>query len=386
MDKTSQQYTAFATASGLYEFCVLPFGLCNAPSTFQRLMHQVLHGLDWNICLIYLDDIIVFSRTFDEHLSRLRLVFDRLGAANLILNPSKCFFGQQSVLFLGHLISRHGIQPNPEKTQVVRNFPRPRSVKDIRAFLGLASYYRRFVQNFSSIAAPLTRLTRKNIPFLWDVACETAFQRLKDALITPPILVYPNLSQPFHLSVDASSTGLGYILGQTIEGKDVVIAYGGRQLNKAECNYSTTEREALAVVEGIKRYQVYLHGQKFYVHTDHHALQWFMSIKDPTGKLARWALQLQHYNFEIIHRPGACIGNADAISRLPRSEIHLAAIDTPGVQSAMVRDLQRRDPDLQNLTAYFESNQLPLDSCVARTLLLHIDDFYLNDDGILCHL
>ena len=386
MDKTSQRYTAFATASGLYEFCVLPFSLCNAPSTFQRLMHQVLHGLDWNICLIYLDDIIVFSRTFDEHLSRLRLVFDRLRAANLILNPSKCFFGEQSVLFLGHLISRHGIQPNPEKTQVVRNFPRPRSVKDIRAFLGLASYYRRFVQNFSSIAAPLTRLTRKNIPFLWDVACETAFQRLKDALITPPILVYPNLSQPFHLYVDASSTGLGYILGQTIDGKDVVIAYGGRHLNKAECNYSTTEQEAPAVVESIKKYQVYLHGQKFYVHTDHHALLWLMSIKDPTGKLARWALQLQHYDFEIIHRPGACNGNADAISRLPRSEIYLAAIDTPGVQSAMVRDLQRRDPDLQNLIAYFESNQLPLDSCVARTLLLHIDEFYLNDDGILCHL
>ena len=197
-------------------------------------MHQVLHGLDWNICLIYLDDIIVFSHIFDEHLSRLRLVFDRLRAANLTLNPSKCFFGQHSVLFLGHLISHNGIQPNPEKTQVVSDFPRPRSVKDIRAFLGLASYYRRLVKDFSSIAAPLTRLTRKSTPLKWDEACEVAFKRLKDALTTPPILAYPNLSQPFHLHVDASATGLGYILGQTVEEKDVVIAYGGRQLNKAE--------------------------------------------------------------------------------------------------------------------------------------------------------
>ena len=386
MDKTSQQYTAFATASGLYEFCVLPFGLCNAPSTFQRLMHQVLHGLDWNICLIYLDDIIIFSRTFEEHLSRLRLVLDRLRAAKLTLNPSKCFFGQQSVLFLGHLISQNGVQPNPAKTQVVRDFPRPHNVKDIRAFIGLASYYRRFVKDFSSIAAPLTRLTRKSTPFQWDEACETAFKRLKDALTTPPILAYPNLAQPFHLYVDASATGLGYILGQNINGQDVVIAYGGRQLNKAECNYSTTEREALAVVEGIKKYQVYLHGQKFYVHTDHHALQWLMGIKDPTGKLARWALQLQHYDFEIIHRPGKSNGNADAISRVPYSNLHITAINTPGVQFDTVHDLQRRDPDLQNLITYLESNQLPHDNRVARTLLLHIDDFYLDDDGILCHL
>ena len=219
MDKTSQQYTAFATASGLYEFCVLPFGLCYAPSTFQRLMHQVLHGLDRNICLIYLDDIIVFSRTFAEHLSRLRLVFDRLRAANLTLNPSKCFFGQQSVLFLGHLISRRGIQPNPEKTQVVRNFPRPRSVKDIRAFLGLASYYRRFVQNFSSIAAPLIRLTRKNIPFLWDVACETAFQRLKDALIIPPILVYPTFRNHSTFMLTPVQLVLGISLDRPSKGK-----------------------------------------------------------------------------------------------------------------------------------------------------------------------
>ena len=142
----------------------------------------------------------------------------------------------------------------------------------------------------------------------------------------------PNLSQPFHLNVDASATGLGYILGQTVEGKDVVIAYGGRQLNKAECKYNTTEREALAFVEGIKKYQVYLHGQKLYVHTDHHALQWLMSIRNPTGKLARWALQLQHYDFEIIHRPGASNGNADAISRLPFSNDHITAIDSPGTE------------------------------------------------------
>ena len=172
MDKTSRQYTVFVTSSDLYEFNVLHFGLCNAPSTFQRLMNQVLQGLDGNICLICLDDIIIFSATIEQHLFRLRCVLHRLRASNLTLNPDKCFFGQSSVLFLGHIVSQDGIQPNPEKTQAVREFPRPRNVKDVRAFIGLASsYYRRSVKNFASIARPLTCITRKNIPFKWDKSC-----------------------------------------------------------------------------------------------------------------------------------------------------------------------------------------------------------------------
>ena len=261
MDKTSRQHTAFITSSDLYEFNVLHFGLCNAPSTFQRLMNQVLQGLDGNICLICLDDIIIFSATIEQHLFRLRCVLHRLRASNLTLNPDKCFFGQSSVLFLGHIVSQDGIQPNPEMTQAVCEFLRPRNVKDVRGFVGLASYYSRFAKNFASIATPLTRLTRKNTPFKWDESCQTVFEQLKATLVSLPILAYPNFSQPFHLYVDGSSYGLGFVLGQYIYGKEVVIAYCCRQPNHAEQNYSTTEREALTVVESIQKHQVYVYGR-----------------------------------------------------------------------------------------------------------------------------
>ncbi len=319
-------------------------------------MNHVLQRLTWEICLIYLDDIIIFSSTFDEHLSRLRCVFDRLHSATL--NPQKCFLVRSSVCFLGHIVSKDGIRPNPEKIQLIRDFSRPRKVKDVQAFIGLASYYRRFVKNFATIALPLTHLTRKNVNFQWDETCQTAFDQLKSLLTTAPIL--------------ASADGLGYLLGQVIDGKEVVIAYGGRQLNRAEQNYSTTEREALAVVDGIRKYHVYLYGKKFFVHTDHHALKWLMDIKDPTGKLARWALQLQHHDFDIIHRPGKSHGNADALSRLPYPQVQLAAIDSPGVQIDLIN--------------YLESNQLPHDDHIARTFLLQTDDFYQDDNNLLCHI
>ena len=203
IDKTSRQYTAFVTSSGLYEFNVLPFGLCNAPPTFQKLMNHVLQGLDGNIWLIYLEDIIIFSSTFEQHLFHLRCVLDRLRAANLALNPGKSSFGQSSVLFPGHIVTQEGIEPNSEKTQAVREFPRRRNVNDIQAFVGLASYYRRFVKNFASIATTLTGLTRRNTPFKWDESCQTAIEQLKATLLFPPILAYPNFSQPFHLYASA---------------------------------------------------------------------------------------------------------------------------------------------------------------------------------------
>ena len=166
-------------------------------------MNHVLQGLDGNICLIYLDDIIIFSSTFEQHLFRLRCVLDRLRAANLVLNHGKSSFGQSSVLFPGHIVTQEGIEPNSEKTQAVREFPRRRNVNDIRAFVGLANYYSRFVKNFASIATPLTGLTRRNTPFKWDESCQTAIEQLKATLLFPPILAYPNFSQPFHLYASA---------------------------------------------------------------------------------------------------------------------------------------------------------------------------------------
>ena len=406
MHPDSKEKTAFISHAGLYQFRVLSFGLTNAPPQFQRLMARVLHGLEWKVCLIYIDDIIIFSRTFEEHLSRLSLVFDRLRQANLKLKPSKCHFAQTSVTFLGFVVSSEGILPDPDKILAVKSFPVPKSVKDVRSFLGLCNYYRRFVEGFAKIASPLNRLTRKDVAFVWSPECETAFNSLKNRLCSPPILAYPDFERPFHLYTDASQSALGYILSQTIEGREHVISYGGRELNLAEKRYSTTEREALAVVDGIKRYRPYLSGAKFYVHTDHGSLSWLMNVKDPTGRLARWALQLQQYDFEILYRPGSSNGNSDALSRraypsasiepLPVTSVCTTAnapvslpvtpIDAcvPSIQR--LHNLQRQDKDLSDIIQYLEFSTLPVSDNKARSLLLTIESYYLNENGILCHL
>ena len=397
MHPNSKDKTAFISHSGLYEFNVLTFGLTNTPPNFQRLMNKVLHGLDWKICLIYIDDIIIFSSTVQEHLHRLAVVFSRLHEANLKLKPSKCTFASHTVDFLGFVVSSDGISPNPDKIEAIRSFPLPTSVKELHSFLGLSNYYRHFVKGFSQIASPLNRLTCKDVVFSWSPECQFAFQTLKDRLCSPPILIYPDFAHPFHLFTDTSQTAVGYVLGQFLDGKEHVIAYGGRELSHAETHYSTTEREALAVVDSIKRYQPYLFGKKFYVHTDHGSLSWLMSVKDPTGRLARWALRLQQYDSDIIHRPGITNGNADALSRRCYSSTvsspTLASIDFPVAvlgdacpPPSTLYDLQRKDLDLAVIIAYLESSELPTSDSKASALLLSIDSFYLDANGILCHL
>ena len=406
MHSDSKDKTAFVMHAGVYAYDVMSFGLCNALPCFQRLMSRVLHGLKWKLCLVYIDDVIIFAPTLEKHLSRLQLVFERLRQANLKLKPSKCYFVETSVNFLGFVVSANGISPDPDKIPVVKSFPTPQSVKEVCSFLGLANYYRRFVHNFANISSPLNRLTRKDVAFVWTPECEEAFLELKHRLCSAPILAYPDFNQPFHLYTDASQYALGYILGQCINGREHVIAYGGRELSYAEKNYSTTEREALAVVAGVKRYQPYLAGNKFYIHTDHGSLSWLMRIKDPTGRLARWALQynfsrwalqLQQYNFEIIHRAGTSNGNADALSRrsyaAPLSvsqessvTLPLSAIAPPCPPAATLHTIQRQDPDLAPIIQYLETAELPIEDQAARSLLLQIDSYYLDGNGLLCHL
>ena len=388
MEPESREHTAFISHSGLFEFLVVPFGLTSAPSTFSRLMEYVLRNLTYKICLIYLDDILIYSRTFDEHLTNLRQVFDRLRHANLKLKPSKCNFACQKVTYLGHVISSAGVSPDEDKISAVRDFPRPHNVKTTRSFLGLANYYRRFVKDFAKLAAPLNQLLRKDQKFVWTDTCEQAFISLKTALTTAPILVFPDFKEPFHLYTDASNEGLGATLGQIHDGREVVIAYAGRDLNKAERNYSTTEREALGVIFGIKKFQPYIHGRKFILHTDHHSLKWLMSITDPTGRLARWSLLIQQHDFEIRHRPGVSHANADALSRrpYPLSSPSISAYSVPGVPTSQLQDMQRKDPDLADLINYLETSQLPDNDTTARRLLLTIDDYFLSEDGLLFHL
>ena len=218
VSEASKKYTAFVTYDGLYEFNRMSFGLTNAPACFSRLMSRVLQNLRWDIALLYLDDIIVFSKTFEEHLVNLSKVFDRLQNAKLTLKPTKCFFGREKIRFLGHIVSAEGLEPLPDKCQAVKEFPTPRKVRDVRAFLGLVGYYRKYIKNFSKIAAPLTDLTKRETSFQWNDSCESAFQTLKTKLLKAPILAYPDYSKDYILYTDASSEAVGMVLSQIQDG------------------------------------------------------------------------------------------------------------------------------------------------------------------------
>ena len=317
LSEDAKTKSAFCTTSGLYQFCVMPFGLTNAPATFQRLMERVLAGLQWQTCLVYIDDIIIFSRTVDEHLERLNEVFSRLRSAQLRLKPKKCTLFRKKVKYLGHEVSETGIETDPEKIAAVQNWPRPKDVSDVRSFMGLCSYYRRFVPNFATKTKPLVRLTEKNSTFDWSDDQEEAFKTLKMDLAESPVLAYPDPNATFILDTDASDVGIGAVLSQEVDGDERVVAYGSRVLTKQERRYCVTRRELLAVVHFVKAYRHFLTGKPFLVRTDHAALQWLRNFKEPEGQIARWLETLGAYNFSLLHRPGKKHGNADAMSRGP---------------------------------------------------------------------
>ncbi|GBN40028.1 Retrovirus-related Pol polyprotein from transposon 297 [Araneus ventricosus] len=246
--------TAFTTGQGLSQFKVMPFGLCNAPATFERLMETVLSGLTSEACLVCLDDIIIVGRTFQEHLNNIRKVFQRLQKANLKLSPKKCRFFRKEVSYLGHIISADGVKADPEKTKAVVDWPRPETVHDLRSFLGLCTNYRRFVRNFSAIARPLHKLTEDRSNFNWTEECEKSFNSLKQALITSPVLTYPRTDKEFILDTDASNKGIGAVLFQKIGNEECVIAYFSKSLGKPERNYCVTRKELLAIVKSIEHF------------------------------------------------------------------------------------------------------------------------------------
>ena len=307
--------TAFITKYGLFEYTKMPFGLCNAPSTFQRCMELIFRGMQWKTLLIYLDDIILFSSTLDDHFEKLDEVLSRLKNADLKLKPSKCEFIKEEVTYLGHVVSKEGIKPNPKIIEAVKNWKIPQSVKEVQQFLGLCNYYRQYVLKFSEIASPLSRLTRKDVPFLWTEECNISFNTLKKALCEAPILAYPASQGQFILDTDASNVGIGAVLSQIQDDKEKVIAYGSKKLDKQQQRYSVTRRELLAVITFIHQFRHYLLGRKFLLRTDHGSLRWLFSFKDPQGQLARWLEALSQYDFEILHRPGLKHQNADSLSR-----------------------------------------------------------------------
>src|SRR3978361_1159279 len=299
-----KEKTAFSTSSGLYHFTVMPFGLCNAPATFERLMEMVLRGLTWKTCLVYLDDVMVMGRSFEEHLANLGEVFKRIRNAHLRLNPKKCSLFQKKVEFLGHVVSPEGIHTDQRKIQAVRDWPRPQDKHELRSFLGLCTYYRRFVEGFANVAAPLHKLTEDKATYNWSGECDVAFRRLKSALCSSPVLAYPQTKGKFILDTDARNTCIGAVLSQEQDGEERVIDYFSRVLTKPERNYCVTRKELLAIVKAVDHFHKYLYGREFLVRTDHAALKWLLEMKNPEGQIARWMEKLQQYHFKVKHRPG----------------------------------------------------------------------------------
>ena len=317
MDPNSIDKTAFVTNEGHYEWLVMPFGLKNAPATFQRIIQQILGPLLYKGAINYLDDIIIYSETFEEHMQLLEEVLHRLSQNNIKLKLKKCHFVKPEVTYLGHTISHNTVKPSKEKTEAIRNFPVPTSLRKVRQFMGLTSYYRRFITNFTRIVKPLRFLTHKGVPFQWGNEQQTAFETLLKALTSEPVLTLYDPKKKCTLYTDASKDGIGATLQQTDDdGNEHVIEYFSKALNNHQMNYSASELECLAVVEAIEHFDVYL-SQPFTVITDHSALQWLLNIKKPKGRLYHWSVHLSMYTFEVKHKSGASQQHVDALSRNP---------------------------------------------------------------------
>ena len=387
LDEKSKEKTAFSTPHmGLWEFNVMPFGLTNAPSTYQRLMESLFRGLVPSICLLYIDDLICHSMNFEDHLGHLRKIFEILRVANLKLKLTKCNFAQPSVKFLGHIVSKEGIKPDPNNIKVVRDFKTPTKVHDVQSWLGLANYYRKFVKNFSEIAKPLTNLLKKGTPFIWDEKCDKAFTEMKQRLIEPPLLGYPSFDHPFTLYTDASGFSLGAVLSQQIgDQPEKVIAYAGRDLKPNELKYSTTEKECLALVDAVKRFSHYLEGRRFTVVTDHHSLKWLMQNQDNNSRLQRWALRLQAYDFEITYRPGRVHQNADTLSRTTHNSYVMQCDAEENVKLEELKRAQVADSWGKNILQYLVHGLLPNDAIEAKRVAAESHKYVLND-GVLYYV
>ena len=308
--------TAFRTLDGFYEFNVMPFGLKNAPATFQRLMDVVFSGLKWRGLLVYMDDIVVYSESIQEHLRLLEEVFKRLLEAGLKINPKKSTLVATEVRYLGHVVSALGIRPDPSKVKAVQNLKEPQTVRQVRMFLGLVGYYRKFIPAFATLAEPLSALTRKGQEFLWTPKCQQAFELLRERLCLAPILSYPRREWPCILDCDASDYAAGAVLMQkNASGQEEVVQYASCSFSEQERKWATMEKEAYAIVWAITTFRTYLLGRKFTVRTDNSAASTLKTARQP--KLQRWAIILAEYDYEVEYRPGKKQTHVDALSRLP---------------------------------------------------------------------
>ncbi len=328
MAANSIEKTAFVCHCGQFEFLRMPFGLTNAPAVFQRVMTSVLSQFIGKFAMVYLDDVIIFSKTEEEHISHLRQVFDAFEKAGLTLKESKCHFGKSSLDLLGFVVSKDGVAAQPSKTSAISELSSPMDVSELRSFLGMSSYYRQLVPGFAAIAEPLYQLTRKNVAWHWGESQQSAFESLKSALVTSPVMAYPNTSKPYILYTDACDYAVGAILCQEDdEGVERPIQYLSQQLSPTQRRYAVIEKEAFAVVYALKKLRPYLLGSEFVIFTDHKPLLSFFTGEIANTKIQRWAILLAEYGAPIKYRPGPNNVRADMLSRIKSRSTETAVID-----------------------------------------------------------
>lgn len=359
--------TAFVTPFGVHRFKRMPFGLRNAPATFQRLIDRFKSGATLKDVTIlgYIDDLIILSGEWVQHLRDLRAVFDRLRVFNLRANRAKCMFARDNVKYLGHVITPEGVSPDPDKVAAITEMKEPTTLKHLKSFLQTCSWFRKFVPDFSKIAQPLTLLTKKNQSWKWEEAQVDAFKKLKELLTSAPILTQPDYNLPFVLRTDASNYALGAVLLQGESPREErPIVYASRLLTPAERNYSTTEREALAVVWAVEKFRGYIDGHEVRVSSDHQPLKWLLTLKSPAGRLVRWAMKLQSFNLIVDYTPGKANVIADTLSRPPCDEeardacgLCTVVVETPRWDATSVREDQLADPEVAKIIHELEGRE-----------------------------
>jgi len=438
--------TTFITPHrGAYKFLRAPMGYRNSPYFCTQALNKLFRHQIGSFLIVYIDDLLIASADVDSHLGHLRIVFSKLREANLKLHPNKCQLMLPELRYLGYIFSADGVRIDPKKTAVVRNYPRPKCQKEVRMFLGLTNFYRKAICHYADMAHPLTKLLRKDSTFVWNAEQEEAFQKLKDALINSPVMAIPRPTERFYLTCDASDVSVSFNLSQLIDGVEHVIEYGARGLRKSELNYTVTQKELLAIISGVQYYHDYLHGRAFTIRTDHQCLKYLNTMKNYTGRLARWRLLLSEYDYDVQYTKGRENTAADSLSRLelpapengPEAELDrmLMNIDFDADRSLKVKtpklleitldwkhgfsppsmigaiddsssediddgqqmtevDLleecevsaeQEKCPDCKHLIFYIRDGMLATDDALARKITIQADNF-LYQDGILFHL
>ncbi|KAM1419255.1 hypothetical protein ACFXTO_022810 [Malus domestica] len=377
-----QEKTTFTCPFGTFAYRRMPFGLCNAPTTFQRCMVSIFSDFIEKIIEVFMDDFSVFGDSFDGCLENLTLILKRCMETNLVLNWEKCHFMVKQGIVLGHIISENGIEVDKSKIDLVRHLPSPTSVREVRSFLGHAGFYRRFIKDFLKIAQPLCRLLQKEVAFEFTKECTASFNQLKELLTTAPIIVPPDWSLPFELMCDASDYALGAVLGQRKDKKPHVIYYASRTLNDAQLNYSTTEKELLAVVFALDKFRSYLIGTKIIVFTDHAALKYLLTKKEAKPRLIRWMLLLQEFDIEIRDKKGSENVVADHLSRMVHNEEALPILETFPDEQLM--SIKVSEPWYADLVNFLVTKRIPSTyTRHQRDKLRHDARFYVWDDPYL---